>query len=751
MSEVLRTEVKPNDFCKEVDGQKFINTNLLPKYIEDWENEIATLQGDVKEERFQNLLRVFRGADIYFRAVTQNTQGEPPSPLPQEVQLSLSILHATLVFAAMHIFRNDDDPSPSNFTEFAHGIPVEFVKTLLLNQHWCPSDIALLEQGGLGSTSSLELYYAYLLGDRKVIRDHSGCGTSFKGRFVCKALDIDEDKYEPKHINGCQGDCGFIEVDENWLGNVYQANLVPLITVSVNDAGLPYLETHESDFTTRYLAVSHVYADGLGNPQGCGLPACQLKRLQARVNFLDPQKTVDGSGLGNIPFWMDTLCVPVKSGHIKKAAIRNMADIYSRAKAVLVLNAELEYHSCYATGEEVLMRITTSAWFRRLWTLQEGVLANMLYFQFNDGAVDIESLKSPEEYHEERFSIVRRLRAQAMKPYMRIRAFREMSREQRIRAIYPLIQWRATTHAEDEPYCLATLLLEDKQAMHKITATRDFHQRREEFILGQGLFPVKSLFFCETRVGTREPPIGWALRSYLYRLEPEVVHDSDALAPVDKEGLHVNLSGITFPISDLYADQVGQPPNFTVDGENAAGKESGRLKISSCFWLRDQNKPWIWTDICRWFGAMKVGILFEKWPLEYEERYAGWKSFSPTRGAIVAITEETRDKITGFFCGTAVISKSPEPSRRSEESKEYSGVIPSLTSLLGDVAADLLEIPTKSDEDVQNWATLAASRSGNNFRLLQATSHSPRNNPLSENGKLIFGEYVEPAREWCVK
>lgn len=752
MSEVLGIEVLTEHFTEEdeVGGQRFITTASLPKYIDDWQMDIAWDTPDAKEKRFQNLLRLFRDADMYFRVVTQSPEGEPPTPLSPELQLSFSILHATLVFARMHIFRNVDDPSPHNTAEFISGIPVEYAKSLLRAQHWCPSDIALLEQGGLGLVSSLELYYAYLLGDRKIIRDHSACESSFAGQFACAALDIGDEDYEPTHVIGCQRNCGLLEVDQDWVARVCQAGALPLITISVNDRGSASLEKHQGDSTTTYVAISHVYADGLGNPHQCGLPACQLKQLQSRVNVLNHPGLVADAGSGNVVFWMDTLCIPVRDDldRVRKVAIRSMADIYTRAQAVLVLNAELGYHSCHVSREELLMRISTSAWFRRLWTLQEGVLANNLYFQFQDGAVNIESLgPSQEEDYERRFSVLRRLQAQAIKPYERIRAFRELPREQRIREVYPLLQWRTTSKAEDEPYCLATLLLADKDVIHKITATKDIRKRREEFILGQSSFPVKSLFFCEPRVGTRAPPIGWALRTYLRRLEAEAVPAGDPLAPVDMEGLHVNLSGIIIAASELPANPVNgnQFPKVNFVDENQAL----RLEVSSFFWLRDQSPPQSWADICAAFGASQLGILFEQSPLVSQIQYTNWKSSSTIRGAIVAVTEETHNKFAGFFCGTAVISKSPEPIRRTTDNEGFDESILTSSLLLGDMESEVQEILKAVEKDMQSNALLTNLLS--EIPSLQTSLHPPEDGLLRENKGVVFGRYIEDAQEWCIK
>jgi hypothetical protein len=63
-----------------------------------------------------------------------------------------------------------------------------------------------------------------------------------------------------------------------------------------------------------------------------------------------------------------------------------MREVYSRAERVLVLDSSLLPYTSKATYEELNMRIRCSRWIRRLWTVQEAVLARCLIFQFKDGA-----------------------------------------------------------------------------------------------------------------------------------------------------------------------------------------------------------------------------------------------------------------------------------------------------------------------------------------------------------------------------
>ena len=109
-------------------------------------------------------------------------------------------------------------------------------------------------------------------------------------------------------------------------------------------------------------------------------------------------------------FWIDTICCPVVpdvqglpdaaklANHARLSALKNksiakLKQVYEEATHVLVIDSYLQsVQSEDVTDLEILMRIFASGWTRRLWTLQEGVLAKNLWFQFADAAVDFDAL-----------------------------------------------------------------------------------------------------------------------------------------------------------------------------------------------------------------------------------------------------------------------------------------------------------------------------------------------------------------------
>ena len=103
-------------------------------------------------------------------------------------------------------------------------------------------------------------------------------------------------------------------------------------------------------------------------------------------------ESLQGIKSPNVPFWIDTLCVPAQECEEKRLAIASMALIYKEAEIVLVIDKDLGSIGSNGTVLEISVRIATSSWWTRLWTLQEGAFAKELQFQLRGGAVSRQSL-----------------------------------------------------------------------------------------------------------------------------------------------------------------------------------------------------------------------------------------------------------------------------------------------------------------------------------------------------------------------
>lgn len=243
---------------------------------------------------------------------------------------------------------------------------------------WCPSEI----EKTLETTFTIQALYFF----SSVVSEHSiGRHATCDGQ-KCLAYQIDVKKYKTQHI--CGGYCRDLIISALRLDEIMKAGSLPLLQICQKgslDALTAKVEPSNSQ--SSYVAISHVWADGLGNPGANALPICQVRRLNALVQNL----------LGADCFlWCDTLCCPTGPPDAKDRSLEQMKTVYERASAVLVLDASLQsFDSKAMCLEEICFRILSSGWTRRFWTLQEGALPakeKRLYFQFRDQAINVHDL-----------------------------------------------------------------------------------------------------------------------------------------------------------------------------------------------------------------------------------------------------------------------------------------------------------------------------------------------------------------------
>jgi hypothetical protein len=148
------------------------------------------------------------------------------------------------------------------------------------------------------------------------------------------------------------------------------------------------------------VAISHVWADGLGNAFENGLPACQLRMLQtylAQISRDQSSWSAITTFTTSTLFWMDTLCIPVQVAppgipfsnedlyDIKGKAIDKMNMVYSSSSHTLVLDAEMRTIPMAADHATKLAYSQCCGWTTRSWTLQEGCLPPLTVYALADG------------------------------------------------------------------------------------------------------------------------------------------------------------------------------------------------------------------------------------------------------------------------------------------------------------------------------------------------------------------------------
>lgn len=325
----------------------------------------------------------------------------------------------------------------------------------------------------------------------------------------------------------------------------------------------------------------------MGNEHQNSLPRCQLSRLQKLVDqlnaipaALDAKNIFKFIGPNNGPskdydskepvgFWMDTLCVPVRKEdyEYRKITIAKMKTIYEEAYRVLILDSWVQEIPSTSTIEEKASRLFLSNWQRRLWTCQEGVLAQALYFQFKDAPQPKSSLFDEQLKGMGSGSFQSSIAGTTLPaiPVFGLE-FETLDKvppmHEKFESVVHAIRHRTTSKSTDETICIANLLGLDPTPLlniregdkgenmtqaEKKMAQQATHEKRMEGLLRMvGRFPQGLIFNELPRLQT--DGFRWAPASYLNQnisnsLYDQLVERNNSFVPF-LEGLPVTYPGI---------------------------------------------------------------------------------------------------------------------------------------------------------------------------------------------------------------
>ncbi|KIX99754.1 uncharacterized protein Z520_04390 [Fonsecaea multimorphosa CBS 102226] len=529
-------------------GHQVISTSHLCERLDAWRTRIKQLDGKQQLEIRAGIDLVLDHMDSMHNTLSQTTadiiqavqSGSGPyhsDLLPDELNLSLEVLHNTLSLARNVVLQ----AAPLSFSTYSKS---RLVHDQLAKNGWCPSEVSRLEQ----ECSVVSSYFSSRLSVLGLSAIHSKCS-----HWQCEAWQVDQSNYRTKHVNTLC-DCTFIGLPTERIAEIIRGSQIPCLRLDRRGNRLELVAIDQSA-PIRFTAISHVWADGLGNHAANALPLCQVRLIQERVNMIANQGSKPLAASDNQPFWMDTLCIPVGEGFEaeRNTAIAEMRTIYRISGTVLVLNNELNNISVDRSPWELAARITRTAWFRRLWTLHEGVLAKKTVFQLQDGSVDLSELQIIVQGWDDssKFEdlLCRLIFVEACQPYSKLLAFKSKSLPSRVRDIWTAVQWRNTSYQEDETICLANMLGLDLSSILAVSRydSEAKIKRMKAFILAQKYFPRGSIFQGDysslTRPSTTEL-IGfeWAPQSFVFRTRAALEQQPDThLALADELGFHVSL------------------------------------------------------------------------------------------------------------------------------------------------------------------------------------------------------------------
>ncbi|KAL5341878.1 hypothetical protein BJX70DRAFT_357318 [Aspergillus crustosus] len=384
---------------REQDGKQMqcIMTAHLHKYVDDAE----LWKTDKRSERAVEIVhKVHEALQMYIPWIQEG--------------VCLAIRLASLALWNVAVSRDGPQPEPPLLGAWSLG-SIE-ADTMQLFKGWCPLDVQKCLAAGIHLDTQM-----YLLQLRRTKpswnnRTHEACTQT-----QCVADNIDESNYVTRHVTeSCS--CSHIHADVEQLHAIPLEGGIPLVSITPSgedEHGSPQyeIEVVKKRSSKPYVAISHVWADGLGNPEGNSLPHCQLELLYERTRrILRDKENIPGyeakvygplyTGAvrfahfaGNVArrkdssvlVWIDTLCIPHRSD-VRSLAIQRIRKVYTAAARTMVLDTELMLiNSDSCTKMEVCLRVLYySGWIRRLWTLQEGMAAEeKLFVLLSDRAVNI--------------------------------------------------------------------------------------------------------------------------------------------------------------------------------------------------------------------------------------------------------------------------------------------------------------------------------------------------------------------------
>ncbi|RTE69028.1 hypothetical protein BHE90_016592 [Fusarium euwallaceae] len=476
LSEFLQERINPFDFA--VDGIIDLNQDKSHNYFENWAARVEGLSKGQREAEFKRIITALELASV---CVDVYDDPSYESAALDRIALSIKLLASLLlriaeetctpVFApeghpihiswagyavnGLGITRRNDRISritrmrPSqardhlartvrefrplhagvNFDRnFEFSRAARYLLTVLVARGWCPHQ-----------ARHICMSYDYLTANVFAASLRTGSATGTDRHLPCLdapkcvAFNVPDGPYPFWHAdNDC---CSPERVARDDISRVIREGGIPIISIDANAHDLDLKVIKCTPWTT-YTAVSHVWSDGLGNPEENSLFLCQLFRLRRMIReCFDPDccpfSNYGGSGprwlrrlrwhfrkmhlpgkplrnrsKNRINFWMDTLCIPVthpgdddrtrrEIRRLKGEAIKQITQIYAGASEVLVLDRDLETLETPTTliqPWECAVRILSSTWAQRGWTLEEGSIAQSCVFRIADRPYDMDML-----------------------------------------------------------------------------------------------------------------------------------------------------------------------------------------------------------------------------------------------------------------------------------------------------------------------------------------------------------------------
>ncbi|KAL8856806.1 MAG: hypothetical protein Q9178_006643 [Gyalolechia marmorata] len=294
---------------------------------------------------------------------------EYPSFMEQLEEVVPAVTRLAEAIEQMRLYVVPEEPTLGTLTWHHPYQVASRRRSRLKNLGWCAFQIKLLED--TVNQSTIDWLIACDMKQDPV--GHETCTAE-----ACARNDIDESTYQQAHV--ClDGHCQKILPDVQKVMTILSENQIPVMRLEAPN-GQSRLEVSASSKTEPgdYIAISHVWADGLGGATESGLNECQVRRLSNLCSAVNQTSRT-------VRFWVDCLCIPRTDDDIYIQALVAIRDVYLQASSVLVLDKTIMECTTSSSTEDLYIHIYLSAWMQRMWTYEEVVLARKVIFALGDG------------------------------------------------------------------------------------------------------------------------------------------------------------------------------------------------------------------------------------------------------------------------------------------------------------------------------------------------------------------------------
>ncbi|MCJ1433848.1 hypothetical protein MMC27_003213 [Xylographa pallens] len=418
-------------------------------------------------ERFLSCLQeVHRITNIL---LTYNESADEEPAVRLEVAVSIDILCSSLDNASDCFMKKPEDNRTLGTVSNTYA---GSFRKMMQSRNWCLARVA--EFGG----DFISFYVLSLLPSYESF-SHWNCDAI---RCLERVKELELLSYE--HRPTCDGKCCKVVFDEQQLIDIlHEGGIAGVRSIRDHSGAIGY---QVIDVTNkRYIAISHVWSHGLGNPVENALPICQIEHLFRLVTAI---------GGDDVHLWIDTISVPIEPEY-KRIAISRLRKVYTEARWVLVIDRHLEQVGSHWL--EMQLQLLASEWLKRLWTLQEMRLASDLLIQFNHRAISVAELLGTQLHDQDLFSKVQK----ELRDRITTRFTKQQDPKQDFRHLMLDLSHRSVTVPSDEAICIATLLGLALEDFHPIPTMVDIY--RSSMTL-----PIEILFAGGTRL--KDPGLRWA-------------------------------------------------------------------------------------------------------------------------------------------------------------------------------------------------------------------------------------------------